>query len=83
MTTKISCQVTRDVSGDNREKAFGGCQVTTKISSQGCQVTRDLSCQVTKDLSGDNMESEFAGCHLTTVMYCRLTTTAGKTLIVR
>ena len=67
--------MTRDVSGDNMEKAFVVCQVTTKMSSQGCQVTRDLS--------GDNMESEFAGCHLTTVMCCHLTTTAGKTLIVR
>ena len=75
--------MTRDVSGDNMEKAFVGCQVTTKMSSQGCQVTRDLGCQVTRDLSGDNMESEFAGCHLTTVMCCHLTTTAGKTLIVR
>ena len=72
---KIGCQVTRDLSGDNMEKAFVGCQVTTKMSSQGCQVTRDLS--------GDNMESEFAGCHLTTDMCCHLTTTVGQTLIVR
>ena len=26
---KIGCQVTRDLSGDNMEKAFVGCQVTT------------------------------------------------------
>ena len=71
------------LSGDNMEKAFMGCQVTTKMSVRSCQVTRDKECQVTRDLSGDNMESEFAGCHLTTVMYCHLTTTAGKTLIVR